>query len=284
LTYSPLSSAFEGFRLILRRPVSFLAWCAVFGAVAFALHLAATGLSKVTLPFASRFGGGQASWALMVTSLSVVLHLVASTFVACAVCRAVLRPEARAIAYLRFGMDELRLLWIWALLAAALVLSVVLAALGYSALEPVLGAGMGLPIVWAVAFGLLLAASAPGARLSLAAPITVMDGRGGITGSWALTRRRFWSLLGMWVIVVLVDCLLGLIVEAVGAPFGGRRSTLAMLGVHLKRAAHGPVGDTFVMAVTALGTTVEVVLGAGAAAAVYAGLAPRRDAAIEAFE
>ena len=147
-----------------------------------------------------------------------------------AMSRAVLRPGDERYAYLRLGPDELRqgLLILlcgvfgMAVYVCMLVLVVVLAiAVGLT-----LGKGAAAVAVVGIAFLAGLCGMVYlWVRLSLASPLTFDRGRVNLFGSWALTRGRFWKLLGCYLMVVGLSLalflLFAIIFAAVAMVLGG---------------------------------------------------------------
>jgi hypothetical protein len=157
----------------------------------------------------------------------MAVALVANAFLAAAMVRAVLRPLDDRFGYLRLGADELRQLGLFCL-----------------ALLVMLGVYIGVILVTVVVGVLLVAAKAApasvavvaialwlfalvfvGIRLSLAPALTFDTRRINLFGSWAMTRGRFWSLLGAYLLafaLVLVVYLLSfMLIFAVGALLNG---------------------------------------------------------------
>ena len=134
-----------------------------------------------------------------------------------AATRAILRPRASAVGYLRFGADELRLLLtslvIIVLVGAAMAVAGIMGVIGlaatagpggFAALRQ--GGGLGaMPIVVACL------AALPGLALtifiatqfSLAPAETVARKAVRIFGSWALIKGRFWKVLAVYVLAVI---------------------------------------------------------------------------------
>jgi len=137
----------------------------------------------------------------MLVGLAVFVMLAAATF------RAVLFPEQGRFAYLRLGMDELRLLGCALVLiicfylimivvgvAMAMVLALVSATLGGSAVTGALLVGVPMLILsaWLTT------------RLALAGPLTILQRKIVIGPAWRLSRGHFWQLLGAYVVIVLI--------------------------------------------------------------------------------
>ena len=146
--------------------------------------------------------------------------------------RAVLRPEQKAGAYLRLGADELRQFLLFLLMAVvflAAYLAVAMAATavvvgGILLLRDTGAGGVAIGILVGVvgAIAVVCGAIYCAVRLSLASPLTFDRGRVDLFGSWALTKGRFWSLLGAYLLAWLV----AMIVNAASAVIN-----LTVLGV-----------------------------------------------------
>jgi len=241
MSFSATDAAFEGFRVVRRRPIVAVMW----GLVYLVLLLAVFGL------FADRWAGIMAAAEALERSSSpseadiqalgfaymgllswlVPLGLVFGAVLSAAVARAVLRPEESRWGYLRLGMDEVRVL------VVSLVVSVIIglaSGVGLFAASALFGLGMagGQAIWFLVAVIAALAAAALvvwlAVKLSLAVPITVDRRRIALGASFAATRGRFWPLLGMAVIAIvmsiIVSLLGGMITAAVELSVGGVRA------------------------------------------------------------
>jgi hypothetical protein len=229
--FSATEAAFEGFRVVRRKPMAVIFW-ALFYMLIMVAALALIGGSLIGL-----MGMAEELEATSPTSpeafmpilasymaiLAVVLpvSLVASAMIYAAVARAVLRPAESAFGYLRLGMDEVRVL------VVSLVLFVV-----FMALTALLGGIVGVaiavtaaaeaPALWLLVVLLVLAAIAVciwlAVRLSLAIPITMAERRIAIFDSFALTKGRFWPLLGMALLAGVMSIVVSLLGSLVGMP------------------------------------------------------------------
>ena len=201
--------ALEGFRLTRERPAVVLAWGAVLAAaqVLTVGLLAASGAGEALAAFTragATPGTDPAAAASLLSAaapallMSAGVGLLADTLVYAALLRAVLRPTETRGAFLRLGLDELRLLLVVAGLAVLGFLSavVLVGTLGMLVLPLAAAGGYALsgatPLVLALAVAVL---SYPAVRLSLAPAVTLAEGRARPLGGWPLTQGAFWPLM-----------------------------------------------------------------------------------------
>lgn len=154
----------------------------------------AQGLPPTMPPFGSFF-------LIMLVMMLVLLVLYNAVF------RAVLFPEDRAFAYLRVGMDELRLLGLMAILFVAYVAVCLLLGIGFGVLGAILTLSMGqgnsaLPLVFFL-LGLIIMGTLifVGIRLSVIAPLTLWRREIVFGPAWRLTKGRFWTMFGAYFVV-----------------------------------------------------------------------------------
>lgn len=140
--------------------------------------------------------------------LFFLLFLVIFLVQFAAVFRAVLFPEQSRFAYLRLGMDELRLLGTTLVLGVGggLVITICAALLGVvvGVLSVAAGAATG-----ALLMGLLGLVTACVAiffwvRLSLAGPLTILQKKVVIGPAWRTSRGNFWRLFGAYFVIGLL--------------------------------------------------------------------------------
>ena len=214
--FAAADAAFTGFRVVWEKPWAVVIWAAVqfVASLGFELFTAATaGPAYSQIAHAGLIPNDpQRMMALFepaaptyVATLIAQLVLVAVFYAA--MNRAVMRPAEGRFGYLRLASDELRqlaLLVILLLLALAFYLAVLIVASIVVGVIGALGGASGAGVV-----GVLLAVMLPllvcvfiffGVRLSLASPLTFASGHINVFGSWAMTRRRFWSLFGAYFI------------------------------------------------------------------------------------
>jgi hypothetical protein len=198
----------------------------------------------------------------------------------CAVYRSVMSPKDSSFAYLRLGGDELGAMLLWVALAFfSFIMNyifglsfVVLFALAGPWAAPLTGPLAGLVTL------LVLAVLA--VRFSLAGPVALVEGRQSLAGSWEISKKRFWSLLGMWAIVAVVSLLtyllfsflLGLLMLAMRTVAGFSNSQEPLLAM------------VVTMALTAVVLAFQAVLWAAPAAAAYVILTRRQEAPVEVFD
>jgi hypothetical protein len=235
MSFSPTQSALEGFRLVGRRPVSFAVWSLLIGLTMWAFFAGFlwvfVDFSRVIegkplgvedlLPLAGRF--------LLFWLLGMIGMLVLFAVLMGGVLRATLKPTQRAFAYLRLGGAELRLIALQLVMFVILLLceaaaAGAVAAVAYSSLAPGAKVLIGACLVVAfIAFVVIVLV-----RLSLAGPLIVARGRLDLSGAWALSRGRFWPLLGMgllaYVLAMAVSTLAQIFIQpifmTVMVPFG----------------------------------------------------------------
>ncbi|RZJ16873.1 MAG: hypothetical protein EON91_11435 [Brevundimonas sp.] len=231
MSFSPTEAAFEGFRVVRRRPMSLVGWslfCIVMTAVMGLLMMdtltafasATQGLENGTEPTMAdlerigRLYSGMMAWAV---PLGLVFGAVLNT----AIARSVLKPEAGAFAYLRLGMDEVRVG------LATLVVGIVMAVIGFVvfgvagtlatlAVSGSQSALAGLAILVGLAgIGLLIWMAV---RFSLVVPITFAERRIAPFESWTLTKGRTLRLLGMGVIAFAMSIVVSMLGGIVAMP------------------------------------------------------------------
>lgn len=249
MAFSATESAFEGFRLAKRSPMTILVW-AVFYIVVTALVIAVAGgaMGQFMQMATTMESGAEPSDAEMMAFMSAYfsmlglilpISLVLGSVSYAAVNRAVVRPSESAFGYLRLGMDEVRVF------VVSLVLSIVFG-LGFGlagglifgvlgAMAAMMSDNAGLVALLMVVAGLLFVALIIWivVRLSLALPITVAERRIAIFDSWKLTKGHFWGLLGMailaWVLCLVVQILLSIVLMPILFAVSGGFENLAAI-------------------------------------------------------
>lgn len=217
--FSVGETATSGFGLIARKPLALLAWALAYAVITYAPMAAgllwfasdwqalmqlgrdieAGGDPTQLLGKLGAFAGAGLLWLIWLLFGYAVLYA--------AVNRAVLSPRDSAFGYLRLGGDELRFVLLFLLyfvLALPFVAIFALAA----------GAGAGLaglvPEPWtglarfAAIMLAILAFIWICVRLSLAAPMTFAEKKVRLFESWRVTKGRFWKLLGLALLMILI--------------------------------------------------------------------------------
>lgn len=231
MTFSATDAAFEGFRLTRRAPVAVALWAllyvvlmvatvALMGPSLATLMAEVERLESVASPQPADLQAVGMLYGVLIGTV-LPLSLLVTAVLAAAVARAVLRPDESAFGYMRLGMDELRVLGVTVVLFVVFTLAWTL---------PVFVAGViggfatasGQGWLWLVAVLLGLAGVAGViwllVRLSLAVPLVVAERRFAPFASFALTKGRFWPLLGMAVISVVMAMIVGLLGSIVVMP------------------------------------------------------------------
>lgn len=244
MAFSAADAAFEGFRVVRRHPMALIFWALFYMAVmvvAFAVigpslisfvsateQLDQSGVTPTLEDFAPIFQ--------MLGLIGVVLlplSLISGTMIYAAVARAVLRPAESAFGYLRLGMDEVRVL------VVTIVLFIVftgLSALVFGGIGVVAGivTAAEIPVMWVAVVLLVLAGIALfiwlAIRLSLAIPITMAERRIAIFDSFAVTKGRFWPLLGMALLAGVMSIVVSLLGSLVAMPIQLATGGLTGLG------------------------------------------------------
>lgn len=250
MAFSATDAVFEGFRVVRRHPTTLVYWSLFYAAV-IALAMAVIGESVISLinsAEALEASGTPTPEDFMpivqiymgIFAVVLPISLIAGAVVYAAVSRAVLRPAESRLGYLRFGMDELRVLVVTVVLG---LLFVVLLGAVFTLVGLVGGLAVSAeaPWLWLVAVLLGLAAFAGwiwlAVRLSLAVPITVGERRIAILDSFRLTKGKFWPLLGMAVLAGVLSLVVGLLGSLVMTPLqlitGGMTQLSALEGADL---------------------------------------------------
>ncbi|MDP2115901.1 MAG: hypothetical protein Q8J71_00690, partial [Brevundimonas sp.] len=229
-TFSIMDAAVEPFRLVGRRPLSTIVWGLVMmapglmaiGAAAPLLgELAAFGaFSPEALEAAEAdalpFGGDMAAMMQfqLWSNLAQLLGLLAWVVVTAAIIRGVYagRKGERAF-FLRVGMAELQV--------AVVGLAVGIGFLFVALLAILLAVGIGFavwqlgdPWRWLLCIALgvtvFLGLMLLWGRLSLLAPASIHYRTFAFEEGWKLGRGKTWSLLGLWIVLILIGIVVGM--------------------------------------------------------------------------
>lgn len=149
--------------------------------------------------------------------LNLVLALVGVVLYTAAM-RAVLRPNAGGIAFLRVGMDELRMVVLCVLFFIGSIILLFLASMVLGLLGAGVAIGSQSPVLTAL-FSFLIGLIVFGLavyfiiRFSLAFPLTLHRGEFVVGEAWRLSRGRFWTLFGAALVVVVIGFVLTMVVS-----------------------------------------------------------------------
>lgn len=202
-----------GFRLVRARIAAVAIWTllclAMNVAVLYALRPFMTNIMAMQ---AAQASGAVADPRAMFSGLGqllgiYLLMLLGLLIVFTAALRAAVRPAENSFAYLRLGMDELRMLAVTVVLGVGffilymvlvMVTALIGAAIGVMARDAII------PISIVLIFAVFCALAFFQVRFSLAFALTVLRGKIMIGESWTLTKGRFWTLFGAYFVLGLI--------------------------------------------------------------------------------
>lgn len=248
MSFSATDAAFEGFRLVRRNPMALIAWTLIYAIVTIANLFATAGMMESMLSMTDMMESMEAAppttmegWMPLLQAYGdmmsgmawlMPLSLVVSAILAAAVARGVLNPQAKGFGYVQLGMDEVRVFVVTLVVAIlsgiiaflAIIAAMVIGGVAVAALEGWGALVMVLAVLAAFAFIIWLAV-----RWSLAVPITVAEKRFAVFDSFAMTKGRFWPLLGMAIIAGIMALLVMLLCWIVAMPLS-LMSGMSMMG------------------------------------------------------
>lgn len=279
MSLSATEAAFEGFRIVRRKPMVVVWWALAYAALFILVFaLGGPGLIELTnimetMDPASPSQADIQRVMMIYASLFwlVPVGLLFGAVLNAAIARAVLRPEDSRWGYLRLGRDEMRILGVTLILGLLFgLLSLVFASL--IGVVGALAATSGQAVLWLVAVIVGAAALALvvflAIRLSLAVPITFTEKRIALKESFRATKGVFWPLLGMAVIAVIMSLVVNLLGGVVALPI-----TLATGGLQSLSVMEGaPIGEVLATAAPAIAVWIGVnsLLSALQLAVIYA--------------
>ena len=280
MAFSASDAAFEGFRLVRRKPVALIAWALLYAVLSLASVFAMSNAIGLMVEWGERAEALESAeptqaevmavfqgFGEVMLSLAWLLpvSLIVGAMLMAAVARAVLNPRAGGFGYLRLGMDEVRVFVVSLVLCILLFCGWLAVGLLVGVLAGIAGA-TGASWMWlVVVLGGLAGVAAIvwlAVRLSLAVPITVAENRFAIFDSFALTKGRFWPLLGMAVIAFVMVLVISLLAMVVTLPLN--------LMTGLESWSFGSNADPEVMAAALDLTNPWVIVNALVEAVVYA--------------
>lgn len=229
-TLSATDVALEGFRVTRENPRTFLIW----SGFSFAVSIVG-GLLTITMGDEARealavLGGREPpSFDVLIKALETLLPLlglgmISQSMIGAAVFRIVLRHADHGFGYLKFGMDEVRLLIISLLYFVMATVLVFLLSVPAGALALVLQGVVGTTAALFIGVAIVMLTSAwIGARLCLAPAITFSERRLAVFESWKLTKGNGWRLVGGYTLAFfcyIVIVILGLSILTALAAIG----------------------------------------------------------------
>lgn len=222
--FSASDAALSGFRFIARHPKTIGIWTLVFLAYELLWGGALLAFAGDQLPALRALSDTSADaasvWTLLPgASLVMLFGLLALLFVFSllfpAAYRTFLHPHDDRFGYVRLGKDELRfavliVLWVVLVLGGSMVVAFfggLLAALGGLFPQP-------LKALWELIVGVAALAVFVYVlvRLCFSMPMTLEDRHVRLLESWKLTRRHFWTLLGVFLLTAVLILVLLLLV------------------------------------------------------------------------
>lgn len=224
--------------------------------------------------------------------VSLIVFVVLMT----AAQRAILRPRDEGLAFLAFGMDEVRMIALtlimvigFYLLLIVIVMAGAAFVFGATAAGGVGAAAAGILILVLLALPLMIWLMV---RLSLAFPLTLLRGKIIIGESWRLTRGHFWSLFGGYLVLWLILLVASI---AAGAAASGSYLSAMMQNMNNPEAMDAVLQQQIAdmeslspmtilgWVLGALSGTLTVVMVGGSAATAARELTGDRDAVAETF-
>ena len=232
MTFSATDAAFEGFRVVRRKPLVLL-WWAAFYLISFALIflLAAGPIAGLMAAAADLENMGPGATPedlqpfmmayLAIFPIVIPLGILMGAILNAAVARSVLQPGASAFGYLRLGMDEVRVAVVSVVLSivmglAAMVLFGVAGAIaGFLGAAEVPGGPLIMVVIFLAAVAAMIWLAVP---LSLAIPITVAEKKFAFFDSFKVTGGHVWGLIGMAVIAFVMTLVVSILTSIVFFP------------------------------------------------------------------
>lgn len=284
-----------GFGVIRAHPGAVAVWAALhlaFALVAMLLvmpmmgHMTAQMAAVVATPDAVPDFAAMQSMMGWVWLYDLALFVLAIVIYA-AVFRAVIAPEQPGFAFLKLGMGELLLGILAILFLIAAFVAVAVAVLAVVVVTAVLAYGTGaegVAVAVAIISAILLwcAAIWVEVRLSLAFPLTLMRGRLVVGEAWQVTRGRFWTLFGAYLVGVLIVVVVSAVVflPVMGGYFaesirasGDPQRLNAVMQAQMTRMLHPGFGMIAIMVIGAAINAMAMALGGGMMAAAAVELA-----------
>ena len=194
------------FRFIGDNVRAILAWSAILFVMTLVSMMLMRPLYEAQIAALQQAAATPASPPVGLFLLGLPLGLVVLVMLGAAAFRAVLFPEQARFAYLRLGMDELRLLGTALILIIGFYIAMLVVGIGAGLLFGLLTVLGGSAILGAVLMGLVIIGFSAWlmVRFALAGPLTILQRKVVIGPAWRLSRGHFWQLLGAYIVVMLI--------------------------------------------------------------------------------
>ncbi len=202
-----------GFRLVRERIAAMAIWALLYAVMNAAVFLAMRPfMANIMAVQAARGAGAAPDPAAMLSGMGsmfglYLLLMLGLLVLYTAALRSAVHPERRAFAYLRLGMDELRMLGVAVILMVAFVIlyivlvmvaALVGGAVGFLAHDAIL------PVTVLLMIAVIATLIFFEVRFSLVFALTLLRGKIVIGESWTSTRGRFWTLFGAYFVLLLI--------------------------------------------------------------------------------
>ena len=283
-----------GFRIIRERPGVFAIWAAIYIAMS-------VGMGLLMIPYFRGIAAAAESGATSTAILSqmgpffLIYPIMTAVLLVLnnAAYRSVLRPDDSRAAYLRLGMDELRVfvlaLLLFILWAVATGTVSLLAIFGFATVFDARQSGTGFAAIAGAIGGfiMLVAFAFIAVRLSLAFPLTILRRKIIVGDAWRLSRGHFWAMLGSFIVVFLIYMIASTVVSLITGG-GSAMMTMMVDPERLQQATQQRMSGGFSVMmiiswlVTGIVGAMWVALSAGGLATAAQQLAPDSEEALEA--
>lgn len=202
-----------GFRLVRTRIAAVAIWALLYLAINIAvLYFSRPFMTNMMTLQAARSGGvpPAAMFDGMGAMFGIYLVMLLGLLVLyTAALRAAMRPAESAFAYLRIGMDELRMLAVAFILLVGFFILYFLLVMIATLIGGLVGfiardAIVVVPVVIVLTVAVICVLVLLQVRFSLAFALTLLRGKIVIGESWTLTKGRFWTLFGAYFVLLLI--------------------------------------------------------------------------------
>ncbi len=221
-----------GVRLVRTQPKTVAIWAALYGVV---MAVGMVVMRPMTATMLALQQQAAADAAAGVTSAPAIppgwfgilflfelLFCVLAVIAFAAVVRAVSNPTGDRFAYLRLGMDELRLIGLGVMLVIAAFIAEAIGILAVALVGVIAGTIMGqaatIVVITIAGLALLCGAIYAQVRLSLSGALTVLRGKIVIRDAWRITRGHFWTLFGVFTLLTAIFVVMTVVLIALTNP------------------------------------------------------------------